>query len=443
MRKFISCLGDTDYRKTHYYMQNKDKALETRFVQKAIINLMPEEEKPQKIFIATTQEAYKKNWISKNGTDGLEAELKVTFPEIESRHFMIPKGQNEDEIWELFRKVLEQLEEGDEVVADITYAFRFIPMIMITILNYAKTVKKITVKNIYYGQFDKNEEFNPILSLKLYDQLLDWTQATNTFLQYGNSRDFTTMMRRDMEKKQRESSVKEEIKDAGKIKSLSKCLDTFTDDIATCRGGISEKSDKSILKAYQSLDKVLDGVIEENNRSLEPLTPLLEIIKKKTGIFRTEQTETPYKMLDVGMAASKWCIDNNMIPMALTAMTETMITYMCIQLGCGDKADDKIFRENVGSPSITYVIDKMKETEFKFGDKLSENEKQLIQSAQDRVSKEFVRIADQIRALRNDVNHFGLSNIKNAIGSKDVIKKAGNYFKEMVCIMGYEEKLSK
>lgn len=441
MRKFISCLGFSNYTKTSYYMQEMDKVSETRFVQKAILDLMPEEEKPEKIFIATTQEAYEKNWISKDGADGLEAELKAAYPEIESRHFMIPKGQNEDEIWDLFRKVLEQLEEGDEVVADITHAFRFIPMIMITILNYAKTVKNITVKNIYYGQFDKDEEFNPILSLKLYDQLLDWTQATNTFLRYGNSRDFVAMANRDMKKKQRESSLIEEQRSASDIIKLANSLDMFTSGIATCRGGISKDGDKSIMQAYQRLDESLNKVVQKKNQSLEPLNPLLEIIKKKTEIFRTGQTEMAYKMLDTGIAACKWCIDKDMIPMALTAMTETITTYVCIQLGYSDKADDKKFREKIGPASIAYVIKRMKKSEFEFAGDLSEEEKNLIRSADEKLGKEFVRLAEQIKSLRNDVNHFGLSDNTNS--SKKILEKTKLYFEELSRITGYQEKFGK
>ncbi|MDD7388773.1 MAG: TIGR02221 family CRISPR-associated protein [Lachnospiraceae bacterium] len=438
MRKFISCLGFSDYKQTCYYMGDKDHASETRFVQKAILDLMPEEEKPQKIFIATTPEAYERNWISKDGVDGLEAELKRAYPDIESGHFMIPRGENEKEIWELFRTVLEYLEEGDEVIADITHAFRFIPMIMITILNYAKTVKNITVKNIYYGQFDSKNTHNPVLSLKLYDQLLDWTQATNTFLRYGNSRDFTAMATRDMNKKKRESTSREEQNSASDINKLSKALDMFTSSISTCRGGIYPKGDQSIMQAYHKLDEALERVIQKDNQSLEPLNPLLEIIKKKTEIFRTAQTENAYKMMDTGMAACQWCIDKDMIPMALTAMAETITTYVCIQLGCSEKADDKKFRENIGSSAVAYAIAGMKKTDFKFNDNLTEEQRNLIRSAGEKLSRDFVRLAEQIKSLRNDVNHFGLSDNTNS--STKILEKTKTYFKELSRMTGWEEK---
>ena len=99
---------------------------------------------PDKVIVFTTEEAYKENWLdSSNNRHGLASALKGysvrAGAEISCRS--IPDGQNEKELWEIFRIILDSLEEGEEIILDITHSFRYLPMLTFIVLNYARAVK--------------------------------------------------------------------------------------------------------------------------------------------------------------------------------------------------------------------------------------------------------------------------------------------------------------
>ena len=85
----------------------------------------------------------------------------------EVQRIFIPKGQSEQEIWEIFQIVYDRLKSGDEVIFDITHAFRSIPMLAITIFS-----KKIENKeNDWFKPASENRPFiNKMLKLIKQDK---------------------------------------------------------------------------------------------------------------------------------------------------------------------------------------------------------------------------------------------------------------------------------
>jgi len=63
----------------------------------------------------------------------------------------IPDGKDTDEIWEIFDIIYNALEEDDNIYIDITHSFRYLPMLLLVLLNYAKYLKNIKIKQITYG----------------------------------------------------------------------------------------------------------------------------------------------------------------------------------------------------------------------------------------------------------------------------------------------------
>ena len=92
-----------------------------------------------------------KERLPRTGLEKCLSEIKLPCP---VTRVEIPEGKSEAEIWEIFNIVFGSLEREDEVVFDITHAFRSIPMLAIVILNYAKMMKKVTLSGIYYGAFE-------------------------------------------------------------------------------------------------------------------------------------------------------------------------------------------------------------------------------------------------------------------------------------------------
>ena len=83
------------------------------------------------------------------------------------------------------------INENDDIVFDITHSFRSIPMLAVTVINYAKIVKKCHLKGVYYGAYEaaqnnENKKIAPIINLTAFNEILEWTYAADAFMTYGN-----------------------------------------------------------------------------------------------------------------------------------------------------------------------------------------------------------------------------------------------------------------
>lgn len=67
----------------------------------------------------------------------------------------------------LFRDMAIKLEDGAEIIADITYGPKPLPIIMFSVLNFAEKFFNAEIKNIVYGKVDfvggENEPKNPVI----------------------------------------------------------------------------------------------------------------------------------------------------------------------------------------------------------------------------------------------------------------------------------------
>ena len=163
---FISFLGNGFYEPTKYVENTTDevKVESLRFIQEATINAYCKDYNNNDIIYIFTTKGALLNWNdgehknfrtnSNEWYEGLGSRLKGLKLDCSFENIMIPEGQSTDEIWEIFRIVYEKLQEKDELIFDITHGFRSLPMLNMVLINYAKLLKNITVKGIYYGAFD-------------------------------------------------------------------------------------------------------------------------------------------------------------------------------------------------------------------------------------------------------------------------------------------------
>ena len=86
----------------------------------------------------------------------------------------IPEEKGEAGVWKLFEKIYnEVLEQDDSVIFDITNAFRFLPVVMYSVLRYAQYLKNVKIEGIYYGAYEQMEnEIEPIINLTGLLQLI-------------------------------------------------------------------------------------------------------------------------------------------------------------------------------------------------------------------------------------------------------------------------------
>jgi len=204
-------LGNTKYHEIRYeYEGSLQKP--TPFVQEALLRVFAEQYSDESVTLVVflTDEARKRNWYGKqhaeeaNFEKGLFERLRELQQQYGGRIAVksrcVPKGEREDEIWEIFEAIEAAVERDDRVVLDITHSFRYLPMLMVVALHYSRFLKdNVQIERILYGamealgtpqeiaQMPVEKRIVPIFDLTVLASLLDWTIAIERFLQTGSA----------------------------------------------------------------------------------------------------------------------------------------------------------------------------------------------------------------------------------------------------------------
>lgn len=104
---------------------------------------------------------------------------------------LIPFARNEAEQVEILSRLAESLAVGEQIVLDVTHAFRHLPMLALVAARYLRRVRQVTVQDIYYGALDMTPPGGdtPVLKLGGMLEMLDWVDALASF---DNSGDYGT-----------------------------------------------------------------------------------------------------------------------------------------------------------------------------------------------------------------------------------------------------------
>ncbi|MDR0753771.1 MAG: TIGR02221 family CRISPR-associated protein, partial [Prevotellaceae bacterium] len=236
---FLSFLGTNDYVECVYSYKDYHSAV-VKFVQSALIDMCCKEwGKDDEILIFTTEEALNKNWEKL----GQECKARISMKNID-----IPNGKDEEEIWKIFEIIYNQLENNDELYVDITHSFRSIPLLASSLLQYAKSLKNISVQAIYYGAFDTlgnardikiripnpTDRIVPIFDLNAFSKIQDWSVAANDFICYGNTQRLCELTANDIKPVLSQTQI--ENKAARNLNALNKKIKEVSLNIRTNRG---------------------------------------------------------------------------------------------------------------------------------------------------------------------------------------------------------------
>lgn len=401
----ISFLGVGNYIDCVYTIDGKESEV-VFYVQNSIIELLASDF--DEFFIFCTEKAYETHF------EKLQKESKKDLEAVK-----IPEGLNEDEIWKIFEIVYEKLNDGDEVIYDITHSFRSLPMLGITLLQYSKFLKNIKVLGIYYGAFENlgspkdirerfpspNQRKVPILNLTSFSLLQDWTSAANNFIKLGNADLISDLTNESLTPILSKSKGKD--KNASVLKSLSKQLEDFSEDHRTNRG-------KNILEAKSAINaiKIIDEV--DNYSLIPPFKPIVNNIKSTLEKYENNSV----KNLLYGV---QWCIDKQLVQEGLTQLQESIITILCIQINSNYNSVRS--RELISS----YLSVRFIKTPNQWKGELSKEENKKYIDELDKIKniKELAGCYDAVTKKRNDINHGGF--VEKAL-YKDFLKSLKDNF---------------
>lgn len=412
-RKLFSFLGTGKYEPCYYYFtvekeQIKDKHYRC-YVQESLTNLLPEIDKElDEIVIFITDEAWEKNWLKNNNEKYNLPGLRDSLEKYKDKYIItpvkIPSGKSEQELWEIFDKVFNEIESGDEIIFDITHSFRSIPMVAIIILNYAKFVKRCDIGGIYYGAVEAlcppwklkemklEERYCPVFDLTSFVELLDWTVGIDKFISTGDVRDVAFLI----EKEQQRFGRLGEGDKSNFFKALKGSIHSYSNSISTCRG-------KEISKRALDLKSKLEEITDSPELVyIKPIKPLLE---KMSSELKTYSDDEHKNMLKV----AKWCYEHNLIQQGITILQEGVVTFLCGKYGL-DTEDVEVDREIINQAAAIKKLSDMRSEELpleKWGDVARKNEKLVRKLLDDKYFRKAAKFLNSMVDTRNDINHAG------------------------------------
>jgi CRISPR-associated DxTHG motif protein len=358
--KLITFLGITDYEEVEYRWHDLSKP--TKFVQEALVRWL----QPETTCVLLTKEARKKHW------GDLCQRLQRHTQTVEGIN--IPDGKSEEELWEIFAAISKAVQEGDEIVFDITHGFRSLPMIALLTIAYLKQVKGVKVQHVVYGVYEKGKHEAPILDLTPFADLLDWLAAAKIFTATGDSGELGQLIQEIQNDAYRNREAYGE--------NLPRALKNFG-------AALAEVSDDLLLARVPNLPKSVSNLIEKQKQAsaevsqwAPPLRLLLDKIAAAYAPFQDDSLPTQAKLI-------RWYLNHNHIVQAMTLAREWVVSYY---------AQQKSLSRN-------------------------DAENELNQRANNQENDELVQLWSSIRNIRNDLAHCGFSRAEGQVLSATSIRQ--------------------
>lgn len=408
---FLSILGTGRYMPCRY---RKDGIVltETKFIQQALVEYLQKGEqwsKDDKVVVYLTQRAKDTHWVSTEQEQGLESILSGMGVSYDSKD--IPDGKSSEEMWAIFEAIYAQLEEGDELYIDITHSFRYLPMLLIVLVNYAKLLKNVSVAGIYYGNWEAKDDngIAPIMDLLPLSVLQDWTIAASDFQQYGQVKRLSQLADKSIRNILRDEEHR--TKDNITLRHFVSTLQKIVDDRLTCRGKeIIKGSDAEVLRT--DVEKIETVAIAQ-------FKPIFEQIKNTMSTFGTRNE------ISNCLKAAKWCLDNHLYQQCITLLKEGVVTILCdkLELDYQKQHDRELVSHCVIIKTPTTATDKIKE------EKPSDEERTKLENLLENPlwdDTELINTINDLGNIRNDYNHAGFRD--NPASAKTMMKRVEEDF---------------
>src|SRR5690606_16940489 len=86
----------------------------------------------------------------------------------------------------ILHALAEVMDEGEDVVLDVTHGLRHLPMLALVAARYLSHVRQVNVNELYYGALEMTSDGEtPVLRLGSLLRMLDWVQALGVYEHSG------------------------------------------------------------------------------------------------------------------------------------------------------------------------------------------------------------------------------------------------------------------
>ncbi len=398
---FVSFLGTSPYVRCNYGIGERWQR-DVQFVQTATLHLeCADWGADDRVLIGCTADAREKN------LGALLAEVKTSGWSLEPEILDLPDGTSEEELWAIFESLLDCIDDGDELVFDITHSYRSLPMLFTVLIQYLGVVRKVRVRGVYYGAFERlgrpdqvkamplADRNAPILDLTPFLRLYDWSAAIDHLLRFGAPDDLERLVQGQLAPILRRAQGPDE--DARSLRRLVKQLADFARAARYARG--------QELASIRFHSDVLEPLSRAHAGLLPPLAPVLKRLVTEFSGFPDTDPLNAFRTV-------KWCIEHDLVQQGLTLLQESLVDEWVRR--CADLLDEPMAQKGPVERqrwqrkfvSDLFAVLARKVPEVKWRDALAEH-KELARACAGRIHADLLQHYDRLSKLRNDFNHGG------------------------------------
>ncbi len=220
-----------------------------------------------------------------------------------SQCILIKYGLSDEELQENFDhiiKVVDVLQDGDEIHVDLTHSFRSLSLFMFLVLNFLNDLsveRNIKIKGVYYGMLDVIREFGyaPVVNLQSLFDLTQWIKGLYSLKNFGNGYLIAELL-----------NSQNELKLSRQIRELSDAINI------------------NYLPDIRQRSNLLKNALKQ-----ETLTSPFQYMKKILDKFIQRFTQDNERECDFQLKLAKWYFDNKRYATGYITLTEAIITYLC------------------------------------------------------------------------------------------------------------------
>ena len=330
---------------------------------------------------------------------------------VDVKEVKIPEGKNEEELWEIFERINDNIDEEDVLIFDITHSFRSLPMLTLVALNYVKFLKNVKINQIVYGAMEAlgypnevrkmplEKRVIPVFNLTPFASLFDWTVAVERFLQTGNAEMINKFGIEEL--KPLLAETKGEV--GGGLRKLINSLNNFSQNVSTCRAPDFKSNIEKILNSLPGAETELE--------KLRQFRPLFGKIKDRFSNMKIDDE------VSCGLEVASWCLEKGLVQQGFTILRETIINYVIMNVLRSDKLRKPAIKEN---------------TDYR---EIAEN---MLNNRNEIIPIHILNLYLEIIDYRNDINHAGWRK-QNFHSPVDFKKKLNEFIERLRSFMIKEE----
>ncbi|QKF92722.1 TIGR02221 family CRISPR-associated protein [Campylobacter sp. CCUG 57310] len=223
-----------------------------------------------------------------------------------SKCFIIEYGIDEEQLWSNFNqflKIFDEITKDDEVYLDITHSFRSLSLMSFVMSEFYANTRdyNLNIGGVYYGMIDimsENDNIAPIVDLKMFFELLEWSKAIKNLKKFGNGYDLMLLV--------------------NKSQQPERIINSYTD----FSYALSMSDVSAIQKSIKSLNSQIFDLNYTNNTILKIVS---KDIKEFIDIFKKE------KISDLQLELAEWYSSNKNYAMSYLTLAEAVLSLVCEQ----------------------------------------------------------------------------------------------------------------